>query len=64
MMTLIAKKIKLEEEIERGIVKLIEKHGEIPEHYRESIKEFYETQAIWDDYLTEMMEDWKNELED
>ena len=64
MMALIAKKIKLENEIEKGIAKLIEKYGEIPEHYREDIMDFYKTQAVWDTYLTELMENLKDELED
>jgi len=64
MMSLIAKKIKLENEIEKTISGVIEKYGEIPEQYREDVKVFYETQAVWDKYLTELMEEWKDELEE
>jgi len=63
-MSLIAKKIKLENEIEKTISGVIEKYGEIPEQYREDVKVFYETQAVWDKYLTELMEEWKDELEE
>ena len=64
MMALLAKKIKLERDIETAIAELEERNGEIPEEYMEEIMHFYELREVWDTYLSELMEEWKEELEE
>lgn len=60
-MTLMAEKIKLEQEIEETLEKLILEYGEIPEEYIEAINFFFETKEIWD---RELEEEWNENLEE
>ena len=64
LMTLIAQKIKLEKEIEDTIARIEEIYGKIPEEYLEDVMHFYELREVWDVYLTELMKDWKEDLEE